>query len=379
MLTIRRVMLPLLIAALTSPQESLSAADTLPNRIPDSSFWTLIEDVSEPGGTFESDNWVSNETGVQQVISRLTQLTKPGGVYIGVGPEQNFTYIAAIRPKIAFIIDIRRQNMLEHLIYKALFETSANRGDFVSRLFSRARPAGLTENATAAELFRAYSAVRADDAIFRSTLRTIKDVLIDKHKFALRPDDVKTIEHVFAIFREFGPGVSYSSGGRLAVPPDLPTYSGLMTATDQKGQERSYLASEDNYRFVRERQLANLIIPVIGDFGGPKTVRAVGRYLRDHGAAVTAFYVSNVESYLSRAEAGRLGPGANGGLRNFFDNVSALPLDSTSTFIRSWSGVFGPIPPGGMPYTVLSSMQEMVGAARDGRLQTFRDVISLSK
>jgi hypothetical protein len=127
MLTIRRVMLPLLIAALTSPQESLSAADTLPNRIPDSSFWTLIEDVSEPGGTFESDNWVSNETGVQQVISRLTQLTKPGGVYIGVGPEQNFTYIAAIRPKIAFIIDIRRQNMLEHLIYKALFETSANR------------------------------------------------------------------------------------------------------------------------------------------------------------------------------------------------------------------------------------------------------------
>jgi len=379
MLSIRRVMLPLLVAALTLPPQSLSAADTLPNQIPDSTFWKLIEDISEPGGTFESDNWVSNETGVQLVISRLTQLTKPGGVYLGVGPEQNFTYIAALRPKIAFIIDIRRQNMLEHLIYKALFEISANRADFVSRLFSRARPLGLTEKSTAAELFRAYSSARVDDAIFKRTLQSIKDVLIDKHKFALSPDDVKTIEHVFAIFREFGPGVSYSSGGRLAVPPDLPTYSDLMTATDQQGQEKSYLAGEDNYRFVRERQRANLIIPLTGDFGGPRTLRAVGRYLKDHDAAVTAFYVSNVESYLSRAEAGRLGPGANGGLKNFFDNVSALPLDSTSTFIRSWSGVFGPIPPGGMPYTVLSSMPDMVGAARDGRLLTFRDVISLSK
>jgi len=379
MLSIRRVMLPLLVAALTLPPQSLSAADTLPNQIPDSTFWKLIEDISEPGGTFESDNWVSNETGVQLVISRLTQLTKPGGVYLGVGPEQNFTYIAALRPKIAFIIDIRRQNMLEHLIYKALFEISANRADFVSRLFSRARPSGLTEKSTAAELFRAYSSARVDDAIFKRTLQSIKDVLIDKHKFALSPDDVKTIEHVFAIFREFGPGVSYSSGGRLAVPPDLPTYSDLMTATDQQGQEKSYLAGEDNYRFVRERQRANLIIPLTGDFGGPRTLRAVGRYLKDHDAAVTAFYVSNVESYLSRAEAGRLGPGANGGLKNFFDNVSALPLDSTSTFIRSWSGVFGPIPPGGMPYTVLSSMPDMVGAARDGRLLTFRDVISLSK
>jgi hypothetical protein len=37
------------------------------------------------------------------------------------------------------VLDIRRQNMLEHLTYKALFEMSTDRADFLSRLFSRQR------------------------------------------------------------------------------------------------------------------------------------------------------------------------------------------------------------------------------------------------
>jgi hypothetical protein len=379
MLRIRLYMLPLLVVALTWPLFYASAADTIPKQIPDSTFWKLIEGFSEPGGTFESDNWISNETGVQAVIPRLNQLTKHDGVYLGVGPEQNFTFIAAIRPKIAFIIDIRRQNMVEHMIYKALFETSASRADFLSRLFSRPRPSGLTEKSTVVELFRAYNSVSADDAAFKNTLESIKEQLRDKHKFGLTTEDVKNIELVFTVFREFGPNVNYSSGGRLVAPPDLPNYADLMTASDPKGRQRSYLATEENYQFVRDLQRRNLIVPVTGDFGGTKAIRAVGRYLRDHGAIVSTFYVSNVESYLFRVESGRLGAATNGGSNNFYDNVAALPLDSSSTFIRSWNGVFGPLPPGGMPYTVLSSIQETLAAVRDGRIQSFRDVISFSK
>src|SRR5262249_41174261 len=131
----------------------LRGADTLPAQIPDDQFWQLIESSSELGGVFQSENFLSNETGFQSVIPVLKQNTSPGGVYMGVGPEQNFTYIAAIRPKIAFIIDIRRQNMIEHLIYKAVFEMSNDRADFLSKLFSRKRPAGLTEKSTPDELF----------------------------------------------------------------------------------------------------------------------------------------------------------------------------------------------------------------------------------
>jgi hypothetical protein len=379
MLGIRLNVLPLLLAALVWASAYLRAADTLPERISDSAFWTLVEDISEPGGTFESDNWISNETGVQTVIPRLKQLTRPEGVYLGVGPEQNFTFIATMRPKIAFIIDIRRQNTVEHLTYKALFEMSATRADFVSRLFSRGRPAGLTERSSAAELFRAYSSAPPDDEAFRNNLQAVKQLLLGTHKFALTAEDAQNIERVLTVFRTFGLAVNYNSGGSSQVAAGLPSYAELMTATDSDGRENSYLATEENYRIVRDLQRRNLIVPVTGDFGGPKAIRAVGKYVKDHNATVTAFYVSNVETYLFRVSSGRLDASTNGGAKNFYDNVAALPLDSSSTFIRSWNGVFGPMPPGGMPYTVLSSMPEMLTAMKDGRIETFRDVISISK
>jgi hypothetical protein len=121
----------------------LKAADTLPPQIGDAAFWKMIEDFSEPGGTFTSENFSSNERGYQNLMPKLQSIVKPGGVYLGVGPEQNFQYIAGLRPKIAFIIDLRRQNLIQHLMYKAAFEMSANRADFLSVIFSRRRPEGL--------------------------------------------------------------------------------------------------------------------------------------------------------------------------------------------------------------------------------------------
>ena len=94
----------------------------LPATLSDTEFWNLIESFSEPGGYFRSENFVSNESTYQTVIPDLLQRTPTGGVYIGVGPDQNFTYIAALEPRVAFVVDIRRQNMIEHLMYKALFE-----------------------------------------------------------------------------------------------------------------------------------------------------------------------------------------------------------------------------------------------------------------
>src|SRR5436190_15561044 len=138
---------------------ALRAADTLPNRLADDAFWKLIDSSSEASGEFQSENFLSNETGFQVVIPALKKIVKPDGVYVGVGPEQNFTYIAAIHPKMAFIIDIRRQNMVEHMLYKAMFELSANRADFLSRLFSRKRPSGLSDRSSASDLFRAYLSV----------------------------------------------------------------------------------------------------------------------------------------------------------------------------------------------------------------------------
>ena len=306
---------------LLGPMLPLSkAADTLPSRYTDEEFWRLINDFSEPNGFYQYENFVSNEISYQTVIPELKQRAKPGGVYLGVGPEQNFTYIAAIEPKAAFILDIRRQNLVELLIYKALFEMSPDRADFVSRLFSRKRPTGLGPNSSAADIFLAFDAVTPDKQLYDETLQGIRDRLKQRGFKPLGDDDQK-IEYVFNVFFRGGPRMNYafaSASPNTAVP----SYHWLMLMTDTRGENWAYLASESRYKFVRDMQQRNLIVPLVADFAGPKTLKALGQYLREHGAVVSVFYISNVEDYIESKWAG------------YVSNIRALPQDDSSMVMR---------------------------------------------
>ncbi len=193
------------------PRLSLRAADTLPSRLSDQEFWRLSSEFSEANGIFRSDNLLSNEVWFQHVLPELTKTATAGRVYLGVGPEQNFTYIAALRPKMAFIVDIRRGNLQLHLVYKALFELSADRAEFVGRLFAKKRPEGLGPTSTAKEIFVAYASVERSEAIHKETLKAIHDQLTVKHGLALSPEDVQGIHYVYDAFYEFGPAIQYSS------------------------------------------------------------------------------------------------------------------------------------------------------------------------
>src|SRR5207249_10894798 len=114
----------------------LVAAEELPKQLSDEAFWHLVTDFSEPGGFFRSDNFVSNEATFQWVIPDLKNNSRSGGVYLGVGQDQNFTYIVAKQPKMAFIFEIRRQNMIEHLMIKNLIVLEADRAVYISQLLS---------------------------------------------------------------------------------------------------------------------------------------------------------------------------------------------------------------------------------------------------
>ncbi len=96
---------------------------------------------SEPGGTFHSENFVSNEGRFQFVLPDLASRTTGAPLHRRRAGTELHLYVR--RPRMAFIIDIRRGNLREHLLYKALMELSADRAEFLSRLFSRPRPAGL--------------------------------------------------------------------------------------------------------------------------------------------------------------------------------------------------------------------------------------------
>lgn len=305
------------------------AADRVPTRLGDEEFWSLITSLSEPNGSFRSDNLLSNELRHQFVLPDLKQTAMPGRAFIGVGPEQNFTYIAALQPSIAFIVDIRRGNLQLHLMYKALFELSSDRADFVSRLFSRKQPEGLRATSTAAEIFAAFADVEASPALYDKNLKTIEAHLSDTHGFPLSNDDVAGIEYVFNAFFKFGPAINYSSTeGVSGAGSSRPTYADLMVATDSDGRAHSYLATEEAFAAVKALQARNLVVPVVGDFAGPRALRNVGAWLKSKSAIVSAFYVSNVEQYLRVERVW----GA------FCGNAARLPIDDTSTFIRAGRG-----------------------------------------
>src|ERR1051326_2114391 len=154
------------------------AASKIPARLTDKEFWQLSTDSSEQDGYFRSDNLTSNETGFLHVIPDLVARTRPGEVYLGVGPEQNYTYIAVTRPAMAIIFDIRRGNLLLQLMYKAIFELTKDRASFVSMLFSRPRPAGLTTETPVTELFNAFGDANRDEGLYERNVAAITDRLV---------------------------------------------------------------------------------------------------------------------------------------------------------------------------------------------------------
>jgi hypothetical protein len=320
---------PALLVAMPLVLAVHTAAQSLPTRLSDQEFWKLVTDFSEPDGQFRSDNLLSNEVWLQYVIPDLMKSAKTGRAYMGVGPEQNFTYMTALKPAMAFIVDIRRGNLDLHLVYKALFEMSANRADFVSRLFSRQRPDGLTDKSTAEDIFTAFASADRSEALYDENLKAIQHNLVTRHGFALSDVDLSGIEYVYSAFSMFGPQLQYSSTGvGFGGGTRQPTYYDLMTATDADNVPHSYLSSEESFRFMKDLESKNLLVPAVGNFAGPKAIRAVGRYLKDRGATVSAFYLSNVEMYLAQ----------DGLMASFCRNVATLPLDETSTFIRSARG-----------------------------------------
>jgi catechol 2,3-dioxygenase-like lactoylglutathione lyase family enzyme len=285
----------------------------------DDEFRSLAAELSEPAGEFKaSDNLVSNELHLAEMV-RL--LGRRGGVYIGVGPEQNFSYIAEVQPALAFVVDVRQENRDLHLLYKALFELSADRADFVGRLFSRPRPQPSGAGVTVEQIFAALDTASADAALYETTQSQVHQHLQEYHRLALPAGDLRSIDEALAAFREDGPDIRY---GRTRAGGDEPSYRVLMTRQDIMGHTGSYLSSEERFAFVKGLHARNLVVPVVGNFGGTHTLRRISEYVRRHDETVTAFYGSNVQVYLSNEQTA-----------TFCETLAGLPHTSDSWFIGS--------------------------------------------
>lgn len=322
-----------------------------PAPLSNAEFWSLVVDLSEPGGTFGADNLVSNERAYQHVVPGLAALP-PSGAYVGVGPDQNFTYILALRPRIAFVVDIRRDNLRLHLLYKALVELASDRADFLARLFARPRPAEADAARSAEALFEAFARVEPSDAYFRASADQVATHLAAHRGAPLSVEDRAHVQRMHHAFVRAGPAMTYASSPAVE-DRRLPSFAELQQASDLDGHRHGYLASEAAFARLREWQRANLIVPVVGDFAGPRALRAIGAYLGRRRIDLVAFYASNVEAYLF----------GDGRWRAFYGNLEALPRSPASLLIRSTPGS-----------SRLDPILPLLEDVRGGRIRTYADI-----
>ena len=314
--------------AATLAQTKPAPTTPLPEKLPIAEFNRIIREFSEDGGDFHSDNLISNETSYLHIADKLKQLHTPGGAYIGVGPEQNFTYIAKTRPRIAFVVDLRRLAVVQHLIYKAIFQSSQTRAEFLSHLVSVPLIKGKAPaaNASINDLVAYFTATPADEKLYVANVAEIRRMIQKDFQFTLSEQENQGLEYVLGSFKTDGLGISYQLKNSFR-GMYFPTFKEIIAAADLNGKQGGFLASDDDYNYVRNLHLKNMIIPVTGNFAGAKAFAAVGDYIRKHGLIINTIYCSNVEQYLFEYQV----------FDGFAANVKKLPINDKSLFIRTLS------------------------------------------
>jgi len=347
-------------------------APVLAQRAPDTAFGALVARLSESPGYFDSDNIISNEASYLEITSQLSKVGTHGGVYVGVGPDQNFSYIALIRPAMAFMLDIRRDNLLEHVLFKSLFAISRNRMEFLCRLFGKPVPADIDRwtGRQIAPILLYLERTPTDSGAVAET-RRLSNERIAGFAVPLDARDRGMIERYRAEFVADGLETRYSSIGRNN-RGDYPTFRQLVLAGDRNGHLASYLAEEEPFQYVRAMENRDQVVPVVGNVAGEKAVKAIGQYATDHHLVVSAFYLSNVEQYLL---------GRDGGFDQYARNVVALPRDSTSVIIRSYFGRLGMVhplyvpAPGNISTSMIETIDSFAKRFAAGELRGYADLV----
>ena len=328
-----------------------------------SPFSAQIASLSEPGGYFDTDTLISNERSYLQVLPALDAAKVRGGAYIGVGPDQNFSYIAAIRPSVAYIVDIRRDNMLLHLLFKALFAQSRTRVEYLALLTGRPVP-GDIERWRTAPVEKLVSYIDGTPARDVDALRRRFDAAVTAIGAPSMPGDRSTIDRFHRRFIADGLSLRFQSAGRP--PQDYnPNYRDLLVDRDGSGRQGNYLASEDAFQFVKALQQKDLVIPVTGNLAGPNAIVAVGKAIAARQERLSAFYVSNVEFYLF----------SEGSFQHFAENLGHIPRAPNSVVIRSIFGRYASSGrPGDASASRLQKIDELLREHAAGRIRQYGDV-----
>ena len=336
---------------------------------PASTFARTVASLSEPGGYFDTDNLISNERSYLHVLGRIGTLGVRGGAYVGVGPDQNFSYIARIRPSVAYIIDLRRDNMLQHLLFKALFARARNRAEYLALLLGRPTPPDVARwsDRAIADIVAHLDATPATSASADAARAAVLDG-VRRTGIPLGDADRATIARFHTTFIDAGLGLQFTSSGR-APRPYYPTLRQLVLERDLEGRQASYLAREADFQFVKALQQRDLVIPVVGNLAGEHALAAIGRHAAARGERISALYTSNVEDYLMR----------DGSFARYARTVAALPRAPNGVIIRSYFGRGGALPQSVAGYystQLLQTLESFAAEQARGGYESYDDVVT---
>jgi hypothetical protein len=327
----------------------------------------IVEALSEGSSRFFSDNLVSNESSYLQVSADLEGVPK-GLAYLGVGPEQNFSYIATVEPTLAFVIDRRRDNLVLHLLYKAIFELASTRSEWLSLLLGR-KPIRLpAEEALSLEaVLRQVESAPRSDIDFESSHSQVRTQVATMNGFLSRPVSLRNLKRIHRRFFQAGLDLAF----QLHCPGlhRYPSLRSLLLAQNANGQARSFLASPERYARVRRLQCANRLLPIVGDFTGHRAFTGIGHLLRQQRSSIGLVYASNVEQMIWEEQR----------WKHWLRNLHALPTAAEAILVRSYIDQGRPHPKqmlGHRTTTLAQSVNELLARERRRPFKGHWDVVT---
>ena len=220
--------------------------------------------------TRDSHYWISDER--RHDLFKET-ISDSGGVFIGLGTDQNYLMAAWAKPEVLVPLDFDQMVVNIHYVFRVIFLKAKTPEEFIS-LWSE------ENEASTRELLKTAYADRSE-AFRKGILRAFKQGA----KFVRR--------RLTRIVKSFG---------RLGIP--------------------TFLSDQGQYQYIVDMFKANRIFPVRGDLTAQKTVKQVGDAARKCGLTIRTLYLSNAEQYFKFTD-------------DYRNNMLSLPFDDKTYVIRT--------------------------------------------